>query len=99
MDVQELIDIAATKNASDLQLVVNSPPLLRIHGVLQSIEDMSPSTAGDVFDAFSQLTTVEQRETFEQQMELDFGYTLPSVGRLRCNAALQLNGLSLLRPQ
>jgi len=95
MDVQELIDIAATKNASDLQLVVNSPPLLRIHGVLQPIEDMSPSTAGDVFDAFSQLTTVEQRETFEQQMELDFGYTLPSVGRLRCNAALQLNGLSL----
>jgi len=28
-------------------------------------------------------------------MELDFGFTLPGVGRLRCNAALQLNGLSL----
>jgi len=95
MDVQELIRTAATNNASDLQLVVDSPPLLRIHGVLQPIEDISPLTAGDVIDAFSQLTTVEQRETFERQMELDFGFTLPGVGRLRCNAALQLNGLSL----
>jgi len=95
MDVQELIRTAATNNASDLQLVVGSPPLLRILGVLQPIEDISPLTAGDVIDAFSQLTTVEQRETFERQMELDFGFTLPGVGRLRCNAALQLNGLSL----
>jgi twitching motility protein PilT len=95
MDVQELIRTAATNNASDLQLVVDSPPLLRILGVLQPIEDISPLTAGDVIDAFSQLTTVEQRETFERQMELDFGFTLPGVGRLRCNAALQLNGLSL----
>jgi len=95
MDVQELIRTAATNNASDLQLVVDSPPLLRIHGVLQPIEDISPLTAGDVIDAFSQSTTVEQRETFERQMELDFGFTLPGVGRLRCNAALQLNGLSL----
>jgi len=95
MDVQELIRTAATNNASDLQLVVDSPPLLRILGVLQPIEDISPLTAGDAIDAFSQLTTVEQRETFERQMELDFGFTLLGVGRLRCNAALQLNGLSL----
>jgi len=49
----------------------------------------------DITDAFSQLTTVEERDLFREQMELDFGYTIPGVVRLRCNVAQQLNGTSL----
>jgi twitching motility protein PilT len=46
-------------------------------------------------DALGQITTAEEREIFSEQMELDFGYTIPGVIRLRCNAAQQLNGISL----
>ena len=95
MDVLELIRIANKRGASDLQLVVGSPPLLRINGVLEPIEGSKPLTDGDITDAFSQITTAEEREIFREQMELDFGYTLPGVVRLRCNVAQQLNGVSL----
>ncbi len=95
MDVLKLIHIANNSGASDLQLVVDSPPLLRIHGRLQSIEGSEPLTADDIIDALGQITTIEEREAFQEQLELDFGYTLPDVGRLRCNVAQQLNGISL----
>jgi twitching motility protein PilT len=95
MDIYELIGIARTRNASDLNLVVNSPPLLHINGIVEPVEDLASLTAEDVFEALNQLTTVEERAVFQEQMELDFGHTLPGVGRLRCNAAQQLNGVSL----
>jgi twitching motility protein PilT len=95
MDVQKLIGIAREKNASDLNLVVDSPPLLRIFGVLEPIKDLAPLTTEDVSKAFSQLTTATERAIFQEQMELDFGCTVPGVGRIRCNAAQQLNGVSL----
>lgn len=95
MDVIELIRVADRRGASDLQLVVGSPPLLRILGVLEPIEDSKKLDDGDISDAFSQITTAEEREIFREQMELDFGYTIPGIVRLRCNVAQQLNGVSL----
>jgi len=94
MDVLELVRIAEKRNASDLQLVVGSPPLLRVYGVLEPIEGGQPLTDEDITDAFSQMSTAEEREIFREQLELDFGYTLPGVVRLRCNVAQQLNGVS-----
>jgi len=70
-------------------------PLLRIYGILEPIEGLAPLTAEDVFEALSRLTTAEERAVFQEQMELDFGSTVPGVGRLRCNAVQQLNGVSL----
>ncbi len=95
MDVLKLIRIADKRGASDLQLVVGSPPLLRIYGVLEPIERSEPLDDSDITDALSQITTPEEREIFREQMELDFGYTLPGFIRLRCNVAQQLHGVSL----
>jgi twitching motility protein PilT len=95
MDVYKLIGTARERNASDLNLVVDSPPMLRIYGVIEPIEGLAPLTTDDVFTAFCQLTTVEERAVFQEQMELDFSSTIPGVGRVRCNAAQQLNGVSL----
>ncbi|MFC1865544.1 type IV pilus twitching motility protein PilT [Chloroflexota bacterium] len=88
--------LADKMNASDLQLVVDSPPLLRIDGVLQPIKDSAPMNSEEIIGAFYKLTSIEDREIFQEQLELDFGYTMPGVGRLRCNVAQQLNGVSLV---
>jgi twitching motility protein PilT len=95
MDIYKLLRIAKKKNASDLQLVVDSPPLLRIHGTLEPIDKQAQLKAEDIDKAFTMITTPEERETFHNELELDFGYTLPGVGRLRCNAAKQQSGTSL----
>ena len=95
MDIFALLHSAKSKGASDLHLVVSSPPLMRIDGSLQPADSMEPLTAEDTTQAFHQLTSDKEREDFYRRLELDFGYTIPDVGRLRCNVAKQRGTISL----
>jgi len=95
MDVFLLLQAAKLKNASDLHLVVASPPLLRVNGSLESVNGTTPLTPSEVSQAFLQITSPEERESFTRHLELDFGYTLPDGTRIRCNAAQQRGAISL----
>ncbi len=95
MDIISLFRLAGSKAASDLHLVVASPPLLRVNGSLEPVDGETSLTAEDISEGFLQITTPEDREHFHRYLELDFGYTLPGVGRLRCNAAQQRGSISL----
>jgi twitching motility protein PilT len=95
MDIFALLHTASSKGASDLHLVVSSPPLLRVNGSLKPVDGVKPLTANEINQAFLQITTPEQRESFHHHLELDFNYTLPDVGQLRCNAAQQRGAVSL----
>ena len=95
MDISSLLHKAKSMGASDLHLVISSPPLLRINGELQALGDATPLTADEINQAFLQVTTPEEREEFHRHLELDFGFTLPGIGRLRCNAAQQRGTISL----
>jgi twitching motility protein PilT len=96
MDIFSLLHLAKSKGASDLHLVVSSPPLLRIDGLLQPVDDLPPLTPDDVNQSFTRVTSEKEREDFQHRLELDFGYTIPDVGRLRCNAAKQRGTISLV---
>jgi len=95
MDVFALLRTGKSRQASDLHMVVGSPAVFRINGSLESADGIASLTPEDINEAFLQLTTPEERETFHRHLELDFGYSLPDVGRLRCNAAQQRGSISL----
>jgi twitching motility protein PilT len=95
MDVLNLIRIASDLKASDLQLVIDSPPLVRINGELQGLENFNDLTPHDIDIALTQLTDESQRQCFLNTKELDFAYSVEGCGRLRCNVARQMNGMSL----
>jgi twitching motility protein PilT len=95
MDIFSLLKIGKSKRASDLHLVVGSPATFRIDGYLEAADGIASLTAEDINEAFLQITTPEEREQFHRHLELDFGYSLPDVGRLRCNAAQQRGSISL----
>jgi len=76
-------------------MVVGSPATYRIDGALTPADGTASLTPEDINECFLQLTTPEERENFHRHLELDFGYTLPGVGRLRCNAAQQRGSISL----
>jgi len=95
MDIFSLLRKAASSGASDLHLVVSSPPLLRVNGTLEAVDGAAPLNANEISQAFLQITTPEQRESFHHNLELDFNYTLEGVGHLRCNAAQQRGAVSL----
>ena len=89
MDILSLAQLALTKGASDLHLVAGSPPVIRIEGVLQPVADSQPLTPDDISQVFQQIASEEERDSFEKHIEFDFSRTLPSVGRIRCNAGKQ----------
>lgn len=96
MDIFTVLHSAKSKGASDLHLVVSSPPLMRIDGSLQPADDMPPLTDEDINQAFHQLTSDKEREDFHHRLELDFSYTIPDVVQLRCNVAKQRGTISIV---
>ncbi len=96
MDIFSLLQQAKANGASDLHLAVGSPPLLRINGLLEPVTAMPPLTPSDTEQAFHQITSEGQRAEFHQRLELDFGYNVPDIGRVRCNAAKQRGTVSLV---
>ena len=96
MDILSIVRLAAEKKASDVHIVAFSPPLFRIRGSMQPVVEMAPLTPDEIDQALQQITNNEQRAVFEQEMELDFGYTVPGVGRIRGNAAKQRGTTTLV---
>ena len=94
MDVMELLRVSSDMKASDLHLVIDSPPLVRVNGELQELGTTN-LTAHDIDVALTQLTDEEQRQKFLEHKELDFACTMKDYGRLRCNVARQMHGISL----
>jgi twitching motility protein PilT len=95
MDVVELIRIAKSRNASDLHMSAESPSMLRVHGELVPAIDTFLLTAEDMKEAFNQITNDQEKKEFYDKLELDFGYSVPDLTRMRCNAAMQKGTISL----
>jgi twitching motility protein PilT len=95
-DIAKLLQIGKTKSASDLHIVVDRPALYRIHGELIPVEDMPPLTAEDIEQGLRALVTGEEMAAFKKDLELDFGRTVPEVGRVRFNAAMQRGTISMV---
>ncbi len=94
LDIFELLRLAKAHEASDLHMVVGSPPMARINGALQELDGILPLTSQDVQEAFQRMASPQQQGEFASNLELDFGMALSDVGRLRCNAARQRGDIS-----
>jgi twitching motility protein PilT len=94
IDVFALIAEAQKCGGSDVLLTVNSPPAVRIRGDLQPMK-VAPLKPEDTISALNQMAQSWDRDNFQKDLELDFGYTVPGVSRLRCNAARQQGVISL----
>ncbi|MCJ7605030.1 MAG: PilT/PilU family type 4a pilus ATPase [Dehalococcoidales bacterium] len=96
MDIIKLLEAAKERGASDLHMVVDMPPLLRINGSLMPADDLAVLTAEDLERALEQVTSEKERAEFERTHELDFGRGVPGIGRIRFNAARQRGTISFV---
>lgn len=95
MDIDELLRFAVGQRASDLHIKIPSPPMIRVDGSLLPVNGMPEVTTEDVQDMLVKITSPDQQKSFEEQLELDFSYTLEGVGRFRVNAAYQRGTVAL----
>ena len=89
--MQELLQEATRKDASDLHVSAGEPPMLRVHGDLARI-DHPALTAADVTALVQSVMKPEQRERFDAEHECDFAYEAEGVGRFRVNVFVQSRG-------
>jgi twitching motility protein PilT len=78
---------------SDLHLAAGAPPTVRVDGSLRPIPDAEPLTPEVIQRVMYALCTQQQRERFEEALELDFSYALPNVARFRVNLYKQRDSL------
>ena len=84
VDIDSLLSDAVARGASDLHLKVDSPPYLRIDGVLRPIENMQPLTPADTRNVA--LRILEDHEiNVDDIKQVDASYSVYALGRFRCN--------------
>jgi twitching motility protein PilT len=88
LTIQELLQIAVEKDASDLHITTHVPPRLRIHGTLISL-DHPPLSPAETKTLIYALLTDRQKKMFEEKMELDFSFGVQDLGRFRGNVFMQ----------
>ena len=96
IDIVTLLQLGKKKGASDLHIVVSRPPLFRIDGSLVPADDLPDISAEEIEQALKKITTEQEMADFGRNLELDFGRTVPDVGRVRLNAAKQRGTTSLV---
>src|SRR5687768_16052029 len=80
----ELLNALVSLSGSDLHLTTNSPPLIRVHGKLQTLDLPVLGPAETKSLAYSVLTDA-QKKRFEESLELDFSFGIRGLARFRCN--------------
>jgi len=84
MLIEDLLELAVKKGASDLHISSSLPPVLRIDGRLIRTE-MPDLNSEAVERLLFPMLSNEQRRILEQTWELDFSYGIKSLGRFRVN--------------
>jgi len=88
ISIQELLQIAVERDASDIHITTYIPPRLRIDGTLVSL-DHPPLTPAETKTLVYSLLTDRQKRQFEEKLELDFSFGLKELGRFRGNVFMQ----------
>jgi len=96
MTINNLLELAATKKASDLHLLVGQPPILRIDGELApAADDLPVLTDADMTGFVATLLSKEQAARFLDKRDLDLGYQAGGY-RYRINLSYEQNHVSIV---
>ncbi|MGZ8449751.1 MAG: PilT/PilU family type 4a pilus ATPase [Candidatus Deferrimicrobiaceae bacterium] len=88
-----LLKALVTFHGQDLHLSAGAIPSLRVDGEIRrlGIPALKPT---EVESMVYDLLTPEQKRLFQENLELDFAYSLDGVGRFRCNVYRQRGSLA-----
>jgi twitching motility protein PilT len=89
MDINDLLKTAHSLKASDLHIKVGSPPILRIYGELTPLTSEKKISQEDALKIAFSVMTPGQSEIFKKKNDIDLAYSVPGLGRFRCNIFIQ----------
>jgi len=96
ININALLEKAVKQQASDVHLKVGTHPIIRIDGALSVLEDEPKMTLEDMQAIASVVMKESQREEFEKNREVDMAYSIPGLGRFRCNGYYQRGTIGIV---
>lgn len=91
-----IFQIAVDQNASDVHIVANKPPMLRINGEIVRIEGAKQLTAAESSELIFSLLDEDEKQRFNSLRELDAAHQIASGKRFRVNLHWERGNPSLV---
>ena len=97
MRINELLTVVCEQGASDLHLKVGNHPIARIRGKLTPMTQFKRLVQEDTIAmAYAILASEKQKGKFKENLDIDIAYSVPSLGRFRCNIFNQRGTVGLV---
>lgn len=85
MDISQLLAFGVKNGASDLHLSAGLPPMIRVDGDVRRI-NVPAMEHKEVHSMIYDIMNDSQRKSYEEFLEADFSFEIPSLARFRVNA-------------
>ena len=92
--INEILKIAVEMDASDVHLVPNSKPVVRINGYLKLLDNFSEIKPEELKKNLLEILDEKRLHALENNLELDFSHSIPGIARFRCNYYYQRGSIS-----
>jgi twitching motility protein PilT len=96
MHVNDLLKIAVDAGASDLHLKVGCYPMMRVRGALVPAAENKRLDHEDLVAMSTAVMSTSQRQKYQDAQEIDLAYSVPGLGRFRCNVFQQRGTVGLV---
>jgi len=85
MNIQQLLELTIQRDASDLHLSVDFPPMVRVHGDLFAVPGEEVISQDGLNSLIWPLLSEAQKQIFQQTFELDLSFEFEKKVRFRVN--------------
>jgi len=96
MHINDLLKVATSQGASDLHLKVGSYPVIRVNGRLRPMVEQKRLMQEDTIAMAFSIMSARQKQKFKDHFEIDMAYSVPGLGRFRCNVFQQRGTVGLV---
>ncbi|HVN85226.1 MAG TPA: PilT/PilU family type 4a pilus ATPase [Candidatus Binatia bacterium] len=94
-DIRSLLSDMVARDASDLYLTADSPPVIRVEGLTEPVGEELLS-APEVEELANAVMTERQRLAFEEKMEMNLALASGRLGRFRVNVFRQRGAVAVV---
>ncbi|MCK5686383.1 type IV pilus twitching motility protein PilT [bacterium] len=91
--LNELLRMLKAENGSDLHVTTNAPPTIRKHGKLVKTQ-LPPLNKIQIEYLLKNILTSDQQKRLEDNLTIDFSYTIQDCARFRVNIFYQIDGIA-----
>jgi twitching motility protein PilT len=87
--IDELLEHMVARDASDLHVTVGTPPVIRVRGEMERLDEFAPLSSEDTQQLLYRILSSEQQKHLEIKRQLDFSHSIPGLARFRVNVYFQ----------